>query len=144
MKVYIVTAGEYSDYHIEAAFTDYVTAATFCAVENEKVMNERAKGHCCFGEECRIEEVNTLDDKLMANPDNHYGYIFEEDWVRRCIRKGWSPLEEGTLCIRPESDYLKKGFIFVEGLDKHKATEKVLKIVADRMAEEKAIEEGIV
>lgn len=32
MKIYIVTAGEYSDYHIEAVFTDKKQAELFCAI----------------------------------------------------------------------------------------------------------------
>ena len=32
MKVYIVTQGEYSDYHIEAVFTDKEQAKLYCAV----------------------------------------------------------------------------------------------------------------
>lgn len=36
------------------------------------------------------------------------------------------------------------GYIFIEGLDEREASNKAKKIVADRMAMEKAIKEGIV
>lgn len=40
MKVYIVTAGEYSDYHIEAVFTDPVKAKMFANLDSDRVIEE--------------------------------------------------------------------------------------------------------
>ena len=44
MKVYIVTEGSYSDYHIEAVFTDEEQAKYYCATHSD---------------ECEIEEYDT-------------------------------------------------------------------------------------
>ena len=40
MKVYIVTAGEYSDYHIEAVFTSKERAEAFAALDDDRGVDE--------------------------------------------------------------------------------------------------------
>lgn len=40
MKVYIVTEGSYSDYHIEAVFTDKGQAELYCAVHEDTKIEE--------------------------------------------------------------------------------------------------------
>lgn len=51
MKIYVVTSGEYSDYHIDAVFLDKQKALQYCA----------ANGIC---EDVSIEEWETHDDKI--------------------------------------------------------------------------------
>ena len=55
MKIYIVTQGEYSDYHIEAVFLDEKKAQTYCATR-------------LHGEPCYIEEYDPHDSDIDA-PD---------------------------------------------------------------------------
>lgn len=47
MKVYIVTQGSYSDYHIEAVFTDEEQAKFYCATHSDDC------------DDCEIEEYDT-------------------------------------------------------------------------------------
>lgn len=69
MKVYIVTAGEYSDYHICKVFLDKEKAEKYVALENE--LN---KG--CW-DECYINEWDTADDSIkMEAKVAHYYYCY--------------------------------------------------------------------
>lgn len=65
-KIYIVTRGTYSDYHIEALFTDYEQAELYCAVHNEDDVYDY----------CDIEEW-ALDEAIFSSPseifDKWYG-----------------------------------------------------------------------
>ncbi len=58
MKIYVVTEGEYSDYHICAVFDDKKKAELYCAVREEKDF----LGNKCyiFGDEYMIEEFDTI------------------------------------------------------------------------------------
>lgn len=59
MKIYAVTEGEYSDYHICAVFDDKKKAELYCAVREEK---EFLNNNCyVFGDEYMIEEFDTDD-----------------------------------------------------------------------------------
>ena len=59
MKIYAVTEGEYSEYHICAIFDDKKKAELYCAVREEK---EFLNNNCyVFGDEYMIEEFDTDD-----------------------------------------------------------------------------------
>ena len=59
MKIYVVTEGEYSEYHICAVFDDKNKAELYCAVREEK---DFLNNNCyVFGDEYMIEEFNTDD-----------------------------------------------------------------------------------
>lgn len=74
MKVYVVTNGEYSDYHICEVFLDKRKAELYCATRN--------KGKDCFGYYYAIEEYNTHDDKINAKDDKTvYTYDFNRAYV---------------------------------------------------------------
>lgn len=141
MKVYVVTSGEYSDYDICAIFNDKALAVAYCAINNQKFIDHNLKHQTNYGEEFRIEEYDTMDNLILANSDNRYGYLFDERWVRQCVNKKYDA--HGTLCIWPGSNR-PDGYIFIEGQDEQEASNKAKKIVADEMAMEKAIKEGIV
>lgn len=65
MKVYIVTAGEYSDYHICEVFLDKEKAEKYVAVKNELYQYD----------ECWVNELETYDDKVkMTDKVAHYYY----------------------------------------------------------------------
>lgn len=57
MKIYIVTAGEYSDYHIVNIFTDKEKAEKYVALQNE--LNPHDEGW--------LTEWETADDKVDTN-----------------------------------------------------------------------------
>ena len=59
MKVYIATEGSYSDYHIEAVFTDREQAELYSAL------------HCC-----KIEEYETDEYKIEGKKDD-----LKEMWI---------------------------------------------------------------
>lgn len=61
MKVYVVTDGEYSSYHIEDIFLDKDLAETYCAL------------HCPNGQ---IETYNTSDDNIKGKLNIYYGVHF--------------------------------------------------------------------
>lgn len=66
MKLYVVTAGEYSDYHICAIFTNKEKAEKYVAIENEL--------NYPYGE-CWISEWQTADSTVnMAAEVGHYYY----------------------------------------------------------------------
>lgn len=68
MKVYVVTAGEYSDYHICKIFLDKEKAEKYVAIENE--INQPY-------DECWINEWETDDDKVdMTAKVGHYYYAY--------------------------------------------------------------------
>lgn len=61
MKLYIVTDGEYSSYHIEDVFLDKDIAETYCAL------------HCPTGQ---IETYDTSDDNIKGKVNIYYGVRF--------------------------------------------------------------------
>lgn len=64
MKVYIVTSGEYSDYHIDAVFTDKKKAETYYSAHN-------SEGYPYF------IEVYDIDKYGISAPCGVYEYIYE-------------------------------------------------------------------
>lgn len=59
MKIYVITEGDYSDYHICAVFTDKKKAELYCAINEEK---DFVNNNCyVFGDEYMIEEFDTDD-----------------------------------------------------------------------------------
>lgn len=52
MKVYVVTSGDYSDYGIEAVFTDAQKAIDYAK-------------YCCSWDAGRVEEYETKDDEIV-------------------------------------------------------------------------------
>lgn len=59
MKIYVVTEGEYSDYHICAVFDNKKKAELYCAVREEKDFLDNK--YYVFGDEYMIEEYDTDD-----------------------------------------------------------------------------------
>lgn len=126
MTIYIVTRGEYSDYHIEAVFTNREQAKLYCATHNDG-----------WGE-CQIEEWETDEIKLDSSQELcekwHGTFDFEGNLtdfynlglsLRKPIKWGvrkWGRIEYFvTVCVP-------------EGTDK----DKVKKIMCDNFAQHKA------
>lgn len=68
MNIYIVTCGEYSDYHIERIFTDYKKAEQYVALQNRNPDG--------YQEEWNIECHSTFDDNLQGEIKVYYLYTF--------------------------------------------------------------------
>lgn len=94
MKVYIVTAGSYSDYGIEAAFTDKAKAEFYCAENNRGIRTPYWDYH--------IEEYEVLDKvidldkidgddkpgyvyRIAANMVQDFSIMFKSDYEKLCI-----------------------------------------------------------
>ena len=119
MKLYIVTAGCYSGYHIEAVFTSLRKAELYVAAH-------------CNTDNIDIEEYETADEKIT---DKHevIGYLFRANWIPR---KGFSVPEYlcGEARFEPKSKTLKWYEIWLRENDPIKAR----KILQDRIALHKA------
>lgn len=72
MKVYVVTSGIYSDYHIVAVFDDKQKAEVFCAAYNDNNMEHRT-----WDDPCYIEEYDTEENHAESNKPVNY-------WVTVC------------------------------------------------------------
>jgi len=77
-KVYIVTAGEYSDYHIEAVFLDRVLAERYVDVLTRE---ER------YPEHRRVEEYDIGTSVGKRVPVHYVGWV-EKVWIPDC--DNWS------------------------------------------------------
>ena len=124
MELYIVTAGCYSGYHIEAVFTSLRKAELYVAIHSDY-------------DNILIEEYETADEKIT---DNHevIGYLFQAKWNPR---KGWLVPNylSGETQFEPKSKKLKWYEIWLRENDPIKAR----KILQDRIAQHKAEIVGI-
>lgn len=98
MKVYIVTAGEYSDYHICKVFLDKEKADKYVALENE--INPY--------EECWVAEWETSDDKIKMNAKvayYHFCYINMQGEIEtddEYANDKEPMIDKGNTIIRPD------------------------------------------
>ena len=119
MKLYIVTAGCYSDYHIEAVFTSLRKAELYIAIHSNT-------------DNIGINEYETADEKI-TDKNEVIGYLFRANWIPR---KGFSVPEYlcGEARFEPKSKTLKWYEIWLRENDPIKAR----KILQDRIALHKA------
>lgn len=122
MKLYAVTNGEYSDYHIVTLQADKKKAKRIAAVLSAR------------GDEYDVEEYESDDWETDPRPVwmvSVYGDVI----------KGEAALTEGT------REAWEKGFFFRKNLRfckvKARTADEAMKIVADKIAEEKAKEAGL-
>lgn len=139
MRVYIVTAGCYSDYHIEAVFTEKENAVLYCAVRGLH--------------EDDIEEWEANEYKYNADPaKKKYLYIF------RAVPQGWTfrieDEEDEVLTIGDEGVTLEeptynsnvigyRDWVVVKVVLKEKDKGKAKKIAIDTVSEWVAKKRGI-
>lgn len=127
MKVYIVTKGYYSDYHIEAVFTSLRKAELYVAVrKNNK-----------YSDDHYIEEFDTADEKI-TDKNEKVGYLFRAMWVPH---KGWVVPEclDGKVQFEPNPEELTWNMVWISENDPTKAR----KILQDRIAQHNAINEAL-
>ena len=131
MKVYVVTSGEYSEYHIVGVTLDKQVAETFVNGKNE------AKGK--YGKEFYLEEYDTDDFRVIAVGCKPYRACFYRkengdrlSWADECE---WRYQNIGLV----EADGRGNYEVIVFAKDEDHA----LKIGAGKVAEYKARKEGI-
>ena len=135
-KVFIVTSGEYSDYHIDAVFSNRRDAEIFCANHD--------KG---FYGSPEIEEYEIDIDVSQMDADIVYAYVVRDGKIESTdiIRKSKiKKFQENAKYMdnwykRMENKKGKGICVFLTKPNKSKA----LKIAQDKLAEQKALEEGI-
>ena len=78
MNIYVVTCGEYSDYHIERVFTNYEKAEQYVALQNRNPNG--------YQEEWNIESYLTSDGILEGEIKVYYLYrfVFRNDEIEIC------------------------------------------------------------
>ena len=117
MKVYIVTAGEYSDYHICKVFLDKEKAEKYVALENE--MNKY------YSDNCYINEWDTADDSVDMTAQAatyYYAYISNEGEIETDEEYGQDDpeirIDKGEVIIKPDAwgiaVYSKKSYKHAE------------------------------
>lgn len=121
MKVYIVTSGRYSDYHIDAVFLSREKAMLYCVVNHDPALN--------------IEEYDTDDENIESN--EKCGYVYH--WVQTTYRLGTISSFHGyyrfDIMTKSQYDKLsdKDKNVWLDSPDKEKAE----KILHDRAAQAK-------
>lgn len=133
MKVYVITSGEYSDYHIDAIALDKNEAVEKCATLNALVRGD---------DYCYIEEYDTEDMKISM--DGKTNMLFR---IRVLKNGGWEEFKDGTPVVEQESIktkyYGSKYIICRAVLPADTTNEQAKKIMLDRIAEFKAKKAGI-
>ena len=131
MKVYVVTSGEYSEYHIVGITLDRQVAETFVNSKNE------AKGE--YGSGFYLEEYETDDFQVIAVGCKPYRACFygnengdRRSWADECE---WRYQNVGLVEADGHGNY--EVIVFAKDEDH------ALKIGAEKVAEYKARKEGI-
>lgn len=129
MKVYVITSGCYSDYHINRVFIDRDKAELYCAMVNKDFNHEAVE----------IEEYETSDDDIEGKLDKHYMFRItdgqEEPTECECIYR-LSPKNKNQVYI----DYRRiKAIVFLTRND----PELAFKIAQDMIAKYKAELNGL-
>lgn len=130
MEVYVVTCGDYSDYHIEQVFTNYEKAAEYVALRNRNPNG--------YQYEWNIEWYSTYDDALEGEIKVYYLYAFSfRDGIAKVDNVrivGYQKKEFSRYCFG--SDWLVGFELTLEEEDEEKA----LKIAQDEYAKMRATE----
>lgn len=132
-KVYIVTAGEYSDYHIVAVFSD-PKQAEFCRtkegydaeVEEWDINPRKYEGKIWYQYECRVESGVIHKESCIATLNKSDNYIHQgliRDW------EGNKVVQYYDVCM-----YFDKKFDF----DNEEESKVFDKIVFDYIAKDRA------
>lgn len=118
MTIYISTDGAYSDYHIEAVFTDEKQAKLYCATHN------------CYLEEYEADEIKIETEN---KPLVLWGARFDRNGIEDICKKYFTFYKREDFY----EDYANVA------LDASVDKEKAKKIIADKHAEWKAQQQNI-
>lgn len=130
MDVYVVTCGEYSDYHIDRVFTNYEKAEQYVALQNRNPNG--------YQEEWNIECYSTFDDILEGEIKVYYLYRFN-------FRNGKPEIESIRIVGYQKKEFFQYRFgaESLPGLEftlEKEDEEKALKIARDEYAKMRATE----
>jgi hypothetical protein len=138
MKVYVVTSGTSSDYHIVGVFLDPKMAEVYCAIQHDGDP---------WSDNLNIEEYNTDDYFVTVRPEVKLHYEVQID---PASATEWDP-DDVTICPtfitrRPFSFHRPSGWgdpgCYEAVLDTHDIDE-IQKIFYDWLAQKKAEEAGL-
>lgn len=93
MKVYVVTAGCYSDYHIEAVFTDPVMANAFANINSEREVEEYE------ADSVKMAEAGIKARIRYSPKKNEIESIDTGDYVQERWRPGHDTYEYNSLFV---------------------------------------------
>lgn len=135
MKVYIVTSGIYSDYHIDGVFLSQEQAEIYCGAKYDTDFS---------GDPFYIEEWDTDENDIEVIPGTKVNYHviiskgFSAEWDRVRAYITLKPLRPFEFINT--STYLDGWYDAVLGTDDE---DKILKIFRDWLAQKKAEEAGL-
>ena len=143
-KIYVVTEGCYSEYHIDKIFSTQEAAEQYCALQNTNSTwaesEEEKQDGSCWDYEYRVEEYPLDDVQIMAA---------KQSIKKRYLYSGWKSAEflntSGVIYETKNSvriteygrDFIKVAAV----LDNDMPEEKVKKIIYDEIARYKATKE---
>lgn len=130
MKIYIVTSSSYSDYCIEAVFTDEKEAAKYIATRNS------TNG---WQDDYKIEEYETQDGRIDVE-DNIAGYEYKGAINKNYFFEGdkFIVFNQPRIVFKPDAiDSWTHVWLEEENYELAK------RILQDRYAQRKALKEGI-
>lgn len=127
MKVYVVTDGEYSDYHIEAVFTDREQALIYCATHGFEFEEYEA-------DQVKLETTKTVKERWNAR------FGFEGDFC-----KAWKEGYEFDTTAHINFRVYGRFYYVSASLPVDTDGEKAKKILCDMFAKfkQEAYEEGL-
>lgn len=127
MKVYVVTDGCYSDYHIEAVFTDEEQAKLYCAAHES--------------EDISIKEYDTEDNEIISKkPVLKCWFVPIRGYSLNLDDIHWQYTLKKTKTVGYHGWYGKVVFL---SLPESKTEEEAKKAISDFYAQWKAEQQGI-
>lgn len=128
--IYIVTSGEYSDYHIDAVFLDKESAEIYCTIHNGKENYDF----------CHIEEYS-VSDVIKGNIEIYTAVsaLFKQDGTVRIVETYFSEKREEKF-EQWNSNYPYHLLFYTK---KNATNKEIKKIARDKYAEYMAKEQGI-
>lgn len=134
-KIYVVTQGCYSDYHIDKIFSTRKAAEKYCALQNAAYwgVEQSEMDTYAWELECRVEEypldaVRIMEDETPLK--KRYVY-FSENGEEHFTSHGVVYAEKDNVQI---TQYAKDCFYVAAILDNDVPEEKVKKIIYDEIA----------
>lgn len=99
MKIYVITAGEYSDYHIVAVTTDKEKADNFVKVHNDSKR--------FYYDDAYVEEYDTDDFDIAINDRNgKYFRVFGDwDYAQNCVEIECDEIDSLDYITKRNSQY---------------------------------------
>jgi len=129
MKVYIVTSGEYSDYHIDGVFDDLNKAEIYAATID---------GEC--SDPVYIEEYDTEEIKIESSKEVKKQWCFDISKSKKVFDFSITHTFRNVNTIREGLDGSHHVYMT---LNKDVSEEKAQKIAFDRLAEYEAKKQGV-